>query len=185
MVGASPDFSDVHLMRTLLILKRERIGRKKLVKMLGLGEGSVRTILRSLKDKNLIKSSKSGHELTSCGFGYIKEYLEKFTSPIEFSSPDLKDFIGENKASLIISHNASSRIRKGVEQRDTAIKAGADGAIILVYEDELRFPVSDISLPEFKDKFFDLKKGDVVILGFADNYADAENGAIAIALDLI
>ena len=115
----------------------------------------------------------------------IKEYLEKFTSPIEFSSPDLKDFIGENKASLIISHNASSRIRKGVEQRDTAIKAGADGAIILVYEDELRFPVSDISLPEFKDKFFDLKKGDVVILGFADNYADAENGAIAIALDLI
>lgn len=187
MVGAAPSFSDFHVVRALLILWQGRIGRKKLVRALGIGEGSVRTILKKLRMDSLIKSDALGQELTARGKRIADKYLSKFTLPQEFHS---SEFQGRFKA-LIIVHDSSQKIGTGIEQRDIAIFAGAKGAIILLYEKgRIRFPTRDVRVSDFpktlkKLKRLELRNRDVVVIPFADDYSDAENAAIAIALNIM
>ena len=54
-IGPLPRFAEVHVRMALeLIAKHERIGRKQLAGELGVGEGSMRTILNQLKKRGLI-----------------------------------------------------------------------------------------------------------------------------------
>lgn len=187
MVGASPSFSDVHIVRTILALKNGKIGRKRLVKFLGLGEGSVRTILKRLKKQSFINSDKYGHELTQKGKVKAREYLSKFTMPKDLHPDDLiKGF-----KSIVILHSTSDKIKSGMEQRDLALSNGADGAMILIFKNKkLEFPTPSVKLSDFPEtkKELDrlkLKEKDVVVISFAKSKASAEDGSIAIALDLI
>ncbi|MEA3255511.1 MAG: DUF4443 domain-containing protein [Candidatus Altiarchaeota archaeon] len=186
MVGASPSFSDEHVVRTLLALERGKVGRKRLVRLLGLGEGSVRTILKKLGDQSLIRSSRQGHELTPEGKLRVGDYLEGFTSPQEFHPGDLS----EGFKSLLIVHNASDKIKTGMKQRDIALASGADGALILVFRDNnLEFPAPGVRLSEFPETGQELGRmklgeGDVVVISFGKTQVKAEDGAVAIALEL-
>lgn len=186
MVGASPNFSDVHIIRALILLSREEIGRKNLVKGLGIGEGSVRTILKRLRKGGLVRSSKKGQLLSKKGKGYIQKYLKRFTAPIEFKSVDSGKF-----CSVAIIHKKADRIKTGFEQRDIAVGAGADSVLVLNYKNrKLEFPTKDVRLSDFPDlieglKGFRFNEDDVVIISFARTYQKAEDGAVAVALDLI
>ncbi|HIE33919.1 MAG TPA: DUF4443 domain-containing protein [Candidatus Altiarchaeales archaeon] len=190
MVGAAPSFSEVHILRTLLILKRKQTGRKNLVKELSIGEGSVRTILKRLDKENLIVSEKLGHRLSRKGNSIVEGYLRKFTMPVRFDSGDVELFSRKTGKSLVIVHNSADRIRFGVEERDTALMAGSEGALIITFMNgKLRLPVSDIKLSDFPEtvkklKEMDLKERDTVIISFGGTYSDAENGALAIAMKL-
>ena len=187
MVGASPSFSDVHILRVLFLLFKEKfIGRKKLLQNLEIGEGSIRTILKKLKEEGLINSSKKGHYLTRKGYNKIYKILKKFSFPKEISS----EIIPGRKVFLVV-HNSASKVKKGIEERDISIKAGGKGAIILKFQkNKLKLPVPKT---KFKDKNllseimknFNLKEGDVVVISFGDTVESAENSAIAIALNLI
>ncbi|MBU4407040.1 MAG: hypothetical protein KKB24_05580, partial [Candidatus Altiarchaeota archaeon] len=114
MVGAAPSFSEAHLVRALLMLSSGRVGRKNLVKILGVGEGSVRTIIKRLKGEGLIKSSKQGHELTQKGKETVENYLNKFSMPGEFKADDLSLHPGEESSSVIV-YGAADRISNGLE----------------------------------------------------------------------
>ena len=59
MVGNIPNFTKIDLLRCFVRLNKN-IGRKELSKELGLGEGTVRTILNILKSKKLLDSTKKG-----------------------------------------------------------------------------------------------------------------------------
>ena len=187
MVGAAPSFSKVHLLRALLIIKKIEMGRKNLVKKLGVGEGSVRTILGKLKQDKLIISAKEGHKLTKKGQVYLKKYLKRFTLPQKFYSDEISQ---DSAQSLIVVHNVASKIKSGIREHDLAVKAGADGSLVLIYKNNnLKFPGNDHSLdnyPNLKNKVSDLKlmEDDAIIIVFGKTETDAENGALAIALDL-
>ena len=56
-------YSEPHILKTLLLMDRP-IGREKLIKVLGLNEASVRTMMNFLRRKGLLKSTKMGHEPT-------------------------------------------------------------------------------------------------------------------------
>ena len=59
--GPIPKFSDYHIWKTLDCLdKNNPIGRKKLSSMIGVGEGSTRTILGILQEHGLVDIDKSG-----------------------------------------------------------------------------------------------------------------------------
>lgn len=189
MVGAAPSFSEAHLVRALLMLSSGRVGRKNLVKILGVGEGSVRTIIKRLKGDGLIKSSKQGHELTAKGMGGVEEYLRKFSMPREFGSNDLALNPGEF-SSIVIVHGASNKFGSGIEQRDTARDAGATSIAILLYQEGiLEFPTPEARLSQFPDsekelEKMELREGDIVVISFGKSRASAENGAVAVALQL-
>jgi len=182
--GPRPLFDEVQVRRALkLIDEKGPIGRKRLVDFLGIGEGSVRTILDRLKDKGFISSSSRGHEITEEGRECLDEGLE-------FLRVDVGDLtVGDVDVATVVK-GVSDLVDKGIEQRDEAIKVGTDGATVLVFEDgELVLPedlggVEEEVGSELLDNF-ELSDGDVVIIGTGNSVLDAERGAWAAADSLM
>jgi len=93
--------------------------------------------------------------------------------------------VGDVDVATVVK-GVSDLVDKGIEQRDEAIKVGADGATVLVFEDgELVLPedlggVEEEVVSELLDNF-ELSEGDVVIIGTGDSVLDAERGAWAAA----
>ncbi|MBM3309713.1 MAG: hypothetical protein FJY77_05595 [Candidatus Altiarchaeales archaeon] len=186
MVGAAPSFSETHLVRALLVLSQGQTGRKNLVKILGLGEGSVRTIIKKLTRDGLLASKPRGQELSAKGRKQVESYLKKFTKP-EVAGLDIVN----KKACVIILHEACDKITTGLNEREIAVRAGADGAILLKHiNGKLTFPCEDISLDDYpKTKNFlagkKLVEKDLLVIGFAGKEEKAVDGALAIALNLL
>ena len=186
MVGPESSFSEVHVLRALFLLDEGMMGRKKLVKLLGVGEGSVRTIIKRLSSDGLIKSSMRGHSLTESGQKFVAEKLKQMSKPQKM---DLADFVNGVKSALIV-YGASDRVGAGVALRDTALKAGADGAVILEYLKELVFAGEKMNLNEYpmskkELESLEMSAGDVLVVGFSGIYEKAEDGAVAAALRLV
>lgn len=188
----SPNFSEIHIIRTLLYL-REKTGRKELAKRMNIGQGSVRTIFKILKKENLIDSDKKGHILNENGIKKLNEYLKKWTFPFKIYSND----IGKGKKIGIIIHNIADKISYcGMKERDIAVRNGSDGALVLIYDERekvffkrLKFPNDIYSIedfPEFIEKIknINFKDKDVLVVTFSDDYNISENAAIAVALRL-
>jgi DNA-binding PadR family transcriptional regulator len=181
-VGPLPRFAEVHVRGALeLIAEHKTIGRKQLAEKLGVGEGSMRTILNQLKKQSLITSSRGGHALTAKGRRALGE-------PLKFIQVDAGNLtVGEVDVATIV-RKVAAKIKRGIEQRDEAIKAGADGATVLVFKaGKLQFPDSFSKVDEKVGKLikpFGPRDGDVVIIGTGKDVAKAEAGAKAAARTL-
>jgi len=178
--GPLPRFGEVHIEKALQVLfESGRLSREELSRRIGVGEGSVRTILKILKRRGLVRSTKAGHFLTQKGrraIGTLEGATEVPTSGLT---------VGKANVAMVI-RNSSHLVRKGIEQRDEAIKVGAKGATVLVYRGgRLRFPDQFMEVSQEAEtellKKFKLKEGDVVIIGTADDLRLAEAGARAAA----
>jgi hypothetical protein len=82
---------------------------------------------------------------------------------------------------------ASHGLGQGIEQRDAAIKAGATGAVTFFFDGRmLRFPGvaeplsrrSPATFKQLKTKLR-MRKGDVVVIAFADKWWEAARGGFA------
>ncbi|MCJ7720564.1 MAG: DUF4443 domain-containing protein [Candidatus Hadarchaeum sp.] len=182
-VGPLPRFAEVHVRRALeLIAEHKTIGRKQLAKKLGVGEGSMRTILNQLKKQSLITSSRGGHALTAKG----RRSLGK---PLEYVQVDAGDLtVGEVDVATVV-RGAAAKVKRGIEQRDEAIKAGADGATVLIFKaGKLQFPdgfaKTDAKKVEKLIEALRPRDGDVIIIGTGRDAATAEAGARAAARTL-
>lgn len=186
--GRAPQFIEAHLVKSLMLLGSEGpLGRVKLSKTLGLGEGTVRTLTRHLEKEGLIKSSKAGIVLTNSGKKLYSNLKSSMVSLIDLSPSSLT--VGPINVAILIK-NAADAIRSGVEQRDAAIMIGAMGSTTLVFSHgKLKMPQVDEDL--FKEApticghlISKLKpqEGDVIIIGSADEKLTAELGAIAATL---
>jgi len=181
-VGPLPRFAEVHVRRALeLIAEHKTIGRKQLAKKLGVGEGSMRTILNQLKKRSLITSSRGGHALTAKG----RHALGKSLKFVQVDAGDLT--VGEVDVATIV-RGAADKVKRGIEQRDEAIKAGGDGATVLVFKaGKLRFPDGFTKVDEKVVeliKMFEPRNGDVVIIGTGSDAIKADVGARAAARTL-
>ncbi len=181
--GPLPRFADFHVQMAIgLIARHDQISRNQVADKLEIGEGSVRTILNRLKEQGLITSSRGGHSLTKKGRHLV-------SNPSEFVQVDAGDLtVGKVNVATIV-RNAASRIKLGIEQRDEAIKAGAKGATVLVFEvGRLRFRDAfvEVGVKASQALISPLKprEGDVIIIGTADDLGRAESGAIAAARTL-
>jgi len=183
MAGAKPSFSEVHVVRTLIALSEGNVGRKKLVGVVGVGEGSVRTILKKLSADGLIESFQTGQILSKAGEKKVGGLLELFTKPVCVDLPQLSDYSGQV---AVVVRKAAGAVGSAVSLRDVALRNGADGALILVSEGgRLRYPgdVMDERVPEVSG--VDFSEGDVVVVGFSSTVSSAEDGALSVALKLV
>jgi len=188
--GPALTFTLLHLIKALELMAEGPIGRGKLAKNLGIGEGTVRTIIKRLKDSNLIEISREGCHLTSFG----RKLWEKFKKKVP-----KKVFLEKNEFSLaqysvaVLVKGCGSKVRTGMKQRDAAIMVGADGATTLVFKDKkLIIPrVSDNIAKDYPVaykqivKLLNPEQNDVVIVGTAKTREKAEYGALAAALTLL
>ncbi len=189
MPGALPLFNEFHLRRALGLIAEGEIGRGKLAKRLGLGEGSARTVVKILMAGGLIKTSRRGCELTQKGAATLKEYLG---CAIEVHSIEAGKLALGKRAVAVLVRRAGRKVRYGIEQRDAALKAGATGATTIVYRaGKLTAPaISDDVEKEFPQlaevilSIFKPKENDVIVIGSADDEIAAGMGAEAAASTL-
>ena len=183
--GPIPKFSEYHLWKTLYCLNRESpIGRKKLATLLDIGEGSTRTILTMLQEAGDILIRKNGVSLTPEGKKvWNTVYMD--IAPLDINTLT----IGKENCAVRIP-NASNLIKFGCEERDIAIKSGAVGATTLICSNGiLMFPGNNYPLEAKADKairnVLNLSNGDAIIIGTADTYKSAEEGAVTAGLQLL
>lgn len=169
------------------------IGRYRLKNMLGLSEyeGIVKLMLSDLREKDCLLTSKGGSKLTAKGEKLLVQLLKAYciVDVKEFNPLELKT--GPVTVGIQIRGKAD-KIRFGIEERDTAVRAGAQGAAVLTFENgALRLPpiLRDVSLkyPKLVVKILEayrLVDGDVVIFVSAENKWRALEGALAVAVSL-
>lgn len=180
MVGNIPNFTKVDILRCFLKCNKN-ISRKELAKELELGEGTVRTILEILKSKKFLDSTKKGHFLSKRGNELLNEFHECVSMP---KNVTLQNLYIESKKCAVIVRNVP-HLKQLYKLRDIAVKNVAEGAIILKFEDKLYAPESNYK-QDYKEleKYFEFKNNDVLIIAFANEKRNAENGALAIAVEL-
>ncbi len=183
--GPIPKFNDYHMWKTFECLDdKNPVGRKKLSSMLGIGEGSTRTILSIIQDQGLVTIGKSGIVLTAKGIEFKKSVH------MDVASVAISDLtIGDKDCAVRVPRMARN-IRYGCEERDAAIKSGATGATTLVYSNgKLIFPGSDYPVEaDVETKIrsaFNLKNDDVVIIGTGSTQESAEMGAVVAGLTIM
>ena len=180
MVGNIPNFTKIDILRCFLRFNKN-IGRQELAKDLELGEGTVRTILEILKSNNLLDSTKKGHFLSRKGSEALNGIYRIISAPKDLA---IKNIYPDFKKIGILIRNVSNL--KGIYRfRDIAVKNGADGAIILKFNGKLYAPESDYE-QDYNgiEKYFDFKNDDLLVVAFSNEKRRAENGALAIAVEL-
>lgn len=185
--GRSPAYYEAHILKALeLIGSGKGIGRHKLSKELGVGEGTTRTLVGRLREEGLVKASRRGMTLTKVGI----EVLSEFGSLIESTQlPETSLTVGLHNYAVLVK-GVADLVKRGVEQRDAALLAGAKGATTLLYDGE-RLYIPGLNL-DIVDSTFDFllellnpEPGDVIIIGTGDLLLSAEIGAKSAALKLL
>ncbi len=174
-------FEPVDYYRAIWAVEK-RIGRKKLADKLGIGEGSMRSLLEVLRNQGMVETSPSGISLSKTGENE-KEKLKKnilFTGKI----PGNRLTFAKPAFGLQIK----KKISKGLlNLRDMAVREGAEGVTFLVEKDK-HFLLPDA----FKSFAKDTKKIEekipakgTLILAYGGTQLSKERAAWKIALESI
>ncbi|MCK4718572.1 MAG: hypothetical protein KAT70_07880 [Thermoplasmata archaeon] len=167
-------------------MRREQpISRDRLSRELGIGEGSVRTILSRLVDEELVAIRKKGIYLTRWGVAKLAN-LPVTTVPSS-------DLMMSSCNVAVLVPRAIGKVTDGMVQRDEAMKIGGSGATTLVYSaGRLALPKGGVDVeqkfPEVAGclrRVFDLEEGCVVVIGSSSDEKSAEEAALAGALSLL
>lgn len=188
--GRSPQFSEAHVIMALDEIEAQKcVGRQRLSKKLGLGEGATRTLIRHLVRERLLTISKSGNRLSNKGVKLYSSLRAVMSRTKEIPSSSLT--VGPINIAVLV-RKAGSVVTDGLDQRDTAIKAGAKGATTLIYSDgRLIMPSAGGNV--FDDtaliyetilSYFRPKENDVIIIGSAGDKRSAELGANMAAIQI-
>ena len=189
--GRTPFFTEAHIIKALEEIETQgQVGRIKLSRKLGLGEGTTRTLIKHLKNETLIKISKSGIELSEHGKDLFSILRAEISKEIEITSSPLT--VGAFNVAILV-RDAGTAVKYGLEQRDAAIMTGAHGATTLIFsKNKLTMPgitedifkdnplTRDVLLSKLKPK-----ENDVIIIGSAEDKRVAEFGAKMAAFELL
>ena len=188
--GKAPYFIEAHIVKALMIISRKPVGRVSLAKALGLGEGSIRTLVKHLEKAGIIETSREGIVLTRSGQKLVSNMKSRISEIIDIPKSALT--VGAFNVALVVRDSADS-VKAGLEQRDAAIKVGAQGATTLIFSNrKLSMPLTNEDvfkkLPRIRDTIISKlkpKEDDIVVIGSAGDKLTAELGAIAAALETL
>ncbi len=188
--GPRPFFSAAHVIRCLQLIAGGPVSRSNLAQHLEIGEGSVRTILKMLRELNLVEIVRAGVRMTEQGRELLQQIESVLTSglpvPAGRATVDLYNV-------AVVARGAGRKVSSGVEQRDAALVVGSSGASTFVYRNgRLVFPGMGTDMetldPDGSERIksaLKIREGDALIIGSAGNLDRAYIGAIAAALTII
>lgn len=166
------------------------MGRGRLKEVLELPEGIVRGLLKKAQAKGWIKAERAGCSITETGKDALDEKIRSMR--ITYVSRVSGECLGIGPLCYgVLMKGAATRINKGIEQRDAAVRVGAKGAVSLVFRGgSLIIPgVCEnvgLMMPEVVGALsaFNIQEGDLLIIAFADNHWRAIEGAFCAALSI-
>jgi len=189
--GRTPTFNEAHVIKTIEIISAYgAVGRIRLSKELGLGEGVTRTLVKHLKNEGTIEVLRKGIVLSEYGEKLFSDLRSRISEGIEVPPSPLT--VGPSNVAVLVRDTARV-VERGLEQRDTAIKAGALGATTLIFSrNKLTMPATEEDvfqgIPSIHDMLVSKlspKENDVVIIGSGENKRLAELGAKMAAFELL
>ncbi len=185
--GPMPTFSLNHILLAVMLIDVGYVGRKQLAHGLGLGEGATRTLIGKLKGAGLARTIASGCTLTQEGRLVSRELLTVMRT---FQPPSVGP--PGREASGVRLRGLAGFVARGLEERDAAVRAGADGAMVLVKEDgRIKMPgLADMTQehPEEADalqRSVDLADGDVALISWAESKQQANAASMAAAVSVL
>jgi len=188
--GAKPSYGAIEAVRALLLIRRDGIvSRAQLSEELGIGEGAVRSLVRRLTLMGLVEVIRSGCRLTNSGQELVSAFSEHVTGPVGL---DLTD-VWNHACSVGLSVREGARIvGRGLEERDEAVRHGAEAAMVLVYRSgRILMPeLEDITsrYPHISERITSSIRpveNDCIIIAGASYCMRAESGALGAALSLL
>lgn len=189
--GRTPSFTEAHVLKALETIGKQRfIGRIRLSKELGSGEGTTRTLVKHLKREKLVEVSRKGIMLSESGKELLSKLRAHISEGVEIPPGALT--VGPHNFAVLV-RNRGHAVKYGLEQRDAAIRAGASGATTLLYFQN-RLTMPGVEEDVFKEaslirKFlmseFSPKDNDAIIIGSAKDKRTAEFGAKMSAIELL
>lgn len=181
--GPVSRYSDAYIFLVLENLSRNgRMSRRALVESIGLGEGSVRSMLKVLKSWRWIDINREGSCLTEFGRASFEGFGIRMA---EFS--DGKYVLGNCQQAIIVEGGADV-VTNGMAQRDTAVMNGAAGASVFVMRNgRVLFPTIwdlDEKDPEVAARIraAGLEEGDALVAVGSDNIFISRVAAAAVGL---
>ena len=180
-------FTDASVYWALHVLSDgKRMGRKRLSEEIGVGEGSMRRILNTLKEWEMISIKQTGITITKAGL----EFLDK--TPIRVVDLDVGSLVLGDYTQAVIVKGVAEKVGNGLKQRDAGIRAGSLGCTTLVVVNGGIFLPPDWSIDEHNPEVAEniratgiIADGDAVIIGGADEAHTAINAALTAAFELI
>ena len=179
-------FTDASVYWALHVLSDgKRMGRKRLSEEIGVGEGSMRRILNTLKEWEMISIKQTGITITKAG----TEFLEK--TPIRVIDLNAGSLVLGEFTQAILVKGVADKVGNGLKQRDAGIRAGSLGCTTLVVKDGKIILPPDWSIDDNEPELaasiraIGIAEGDAVIIGGADDKGTAINAALTAAFELI
>lgn len=185
--GPRRRFNQYHIWKALYSLSRRKLGRKRLAEVVGVGEGSVRSIVSILLQERLISIRQSGMFITPEGKKHLEE-ISLRSVPI----PDNPLIPGTNNTGFLVK-GRGARVGTGIKLRDIAVRHGATGVTTIIQPKGRLTVAPDFDIedtyPEVAELlrrlFPDMKRRDAIIVASAMSQQEAEEGGFFAALFLV
>lgn len=176
-------FNDANVYWSLYLLSGgRRLGRKRLAEEVGVGEGSMRRIIETLKEWDFIDIKQTGITITKAGQAFLTQVpIRPVDVFIEGS------VLGKYQQGVIVL-GCADKVNNGMEQRDAGIKVGGEGCTTLVIRDGCLMIPPDWNLDEkMPDAAYKIRKetgltqDDALVIGGGDTPESAVEAAVTAA----
>ncbi len=169
-----------------MVSKNHGMSRRELSRSLGLGEGSVRTLVEKLKESDLLCVKQTGITIRPQGSEILRSLGMR---TVEISVGEY--VMGEHQFGTIVN-DSSEKVFNGIDQRNIVIRTGGEGCTTWVNRDgrTIMLPDWDVDIhdPSLSKTIRDNAKmgdGDVLIVAGGDTERIAMISAVTAALDLV
>lgn len=148
-------------------------------------------MIKWLKEGGYIRTLSNGCKLTEKGEKAYSELNGLMPTTLELSRTSVS--VGKEQVAVLVKKRAGL-VKSGIEQRDSSIKAGAEGAATyLVRNSKIQVPGSSLDAEkDFPSEAWkklkaglDPENGDVIIVCGSDDRRTSVIGAISAALTLL
>ena len=179
-------FNDANVYWSLYILSDgRRMGRKRLAEEVGVGEGSMRRIIDTLKEWEFITIKQTGITITKAGLAFLNQIpIRPVDVYVEGS------VVGDYQQGVLVLGGAN-KVNNGMEQRDIGIKVGATGCTTIVIRGGALLIPPDWNLDERNPevaykirKDTGITQSDALIIGGGSSKTIATEAAVAAALEM-
>lgn len=177
-------FNDANVYWSLHLLSDgRRMGRKRLADEVGVGEGSMRRIIDTLKEWDFINIKQTGITITKAGLSFLDQL------PLRPVNIFVEGSVAGACQQGVLVLGGADKVVNGMEQRDAGIKVGADGCTTIVIRDGILMIPPDWNMdektPELAYKIrkeIGMTQSDALIIGGGETQALATEAAITAAL---
>ncbi len=187
--GPTPNFNLIHAVMLLMILEGGAMGRKRISEVMGIGEGTARSLISRLRESGYVEVDRTGCRLSRRGRRELRELRRHLLGPREVVLSELH----RGGVVVFMVRRAGLKPMNVVELRDEAVRAGGRGAIILLHMDgKLVFPETMEPVGKYgRNDELTLKEaldpgdGDILVIGLGDSPREAKMAALAVSLVML